>query len=611
MRLGSLRIVFAMLIAQCAAISASAQSPSIALDSAVSGIVGVAPESVVEFAMLGVPVAPFAVLASPASVARPTPFGILEPDALHADANVVFDGFDPNHPLASSSFLGIEGLFSVAMLPFPEAGVVRDPDYWIQALSVDPSVPAGLALTNVVRLRLLAPPPSVSVIHPNIAPAGGTVVAFGSQIPVAGSPLAASVGGVAADVTRTAQGRLDVTLGAGARSGPLRIDTASGASSDDPDRLASWITVIPGPVFTPTTAPSVVTFPCAIRGWHSRFSPRRFAVALAPGDELVAELYVFDPVNERVTGDMNPSVPHFDPFLKVLRGTQAPVVVLVDDDSGPSVAARVGGSGAPRYTSPEGETVIVEVNSYNSQSEGHYLLVLAARPAEEAEAAIHSVHPNVGRPGDRLTVFGSGFDPASPLSFGVTVGGVPCRVDAVHANRIAFFLPESATSGPVAIHRNGTSRTGPPDDVATWVTVVPFDTTWVAETPGPTPLVPGIAYRGAIDFIADVDDYDVFLQEGSVLSLEVYAYDPVGDRIIDSTLFATGPADVEWRLYDPQNLFFPLVTQLNDGPGLNAVTGRTSIHPGFPAPWTGVFRIRVGTFFGWSVGDYLMIPRVD
>ncbi len=611
MRLGYLRIAVAMLITQLAAVSTSAQSPSIALDSAVGGVVGVAPEAVVEFAMLGVPDAPFAVLASPASVARTTPFGILEPDALHPDANVVFDGFDPNHPLASSSLLGIEGLFTVAMLPFPEAGVVRDPDYWIQALSPDPTTAAGLSLSNVVRIHLLAPPPSVSVIHPNIAPAGGTVVAFGSQIPVAGSPLAATVGGVAADVLRTDRGRLDVTLGTGARSGPLRIDTASGTSSDDPDRLASWITVVPGPVFTPTTAPSVVTFPCAIRGWHSRFSPRRFAVALAPGDELVAELYVFDPVNERVTGDMNPSVPHFDPLLKVLRGVQAPIVVLVDDDSGPSVAARVGGPGTPRYSSPEGETVFVEVNSYNSQSEGHYLLVLAARPAEESEPAIHTVHPNVGRPGDRLTVFGSGFDPAAPLSFGITIGGVPCRVDAVFANRIAFFVPEGARSGPVAVHRNGSARTGPPDDVATWVTVAPFDTTRVDETPGPTVLVPGVAHRSAIDFIADVDDYDVFLEEGSVLSLEVYAYDPVGDRVIDSSLFATGPADVEWRLYDPQNLFFPLVTQLNDGPGLNAVTGHASIHPGFPAPWTGTFRIRVGTFFGWSVGDYLIIPRVD
>jgi hypothetical protein len=34
-----------------------------------------------------------------------------------------------------------------------------------------------------------------------------------------------------------------------------------------------------------------------------------------------------------------------------------------------------------------------------------------------------------------------------------------------------------------------------------------------------------------------------FLEEGRVLSLEVYAYDPVGDRVIDTTLFATGPAE--------------------------------------------------------------------
>jgi hypothetical protein len=39
-------------------------------------------------------------------------------------------------------------------------------------------------------------------------------------------------------------------------------------------------------------------------------------------------------------------------------------------------------------------------------------------------------------------VFGSGFAPGSPTTVGVSVGGTPCRVDAVFEARIAFFLPE-------------------------------------------------------------------------------------------------------------------------------------------------------------------------
>jgi hypothetical protein len=141
-----------------------------------------------------------------------------------------------------------------------------------------------------VRLRLVAPPPSVTVIQPNVTTPGGTVVAFGRQIPVAGAALSATVADRAASILRTERRtrRRHAPVGSTLGAAPDH-DGDRHISPTIPTRSRRAVTVVPGPTFTPNNAPSVVTFPCAIRGWHSRLSPRRFAVALAPGDELVAE----------------------------------------------------------------------------------------------------------------------------------------------------------------------------------------------------------------------------------------------------------------------------------------------------------------------------------
>ncbi len=586
------------------------QSPQIALDANSVGPVCVIPENSMEFAMSGPDGAPFALLVSVRSINLATQSGVLVPDPTHPDANIVFDGFDPGSSLATTSVLNGFGQFTVSFVPFPSALGTYEPSYFVQALTVSQTTPTGLILTNNIVVHVTAPPPSVTHVTPNVVQCAGQVTVLGSQFPVAPSLLSAEIDGLPISVSYSSPGHLTLSAPASGRSGPLRVTSPAGSSAGNPDSLSSWIAVMPGATFTPSTAPSPITFPCAIQGIHSRFSPIQYAVALGPGDELFAELYVYDPISERITGESNPSVAFYDPVIKVFRQPSQPVMVVFDDDSGPAASACIGTPMAPRYIAATAETVLVQVDSWNGLSGGHFLLIIGARTPENIPLTISSVHPNRARQGDIVTVFGSGFQPKSMGLMSVSVGGMPCFIESVNINCVTFVVPDGAFSGGVEVTCDGETAAGTSDAVDTFLAVTSYQEFMLTESSVVSDLASDTTYRGNMDFVGDMDDFEFTMIQNQVLTFELYAYDATGERIIDTSFLAQGPADMEFRIYNPAVPYFPLLTQANDGPGFNAVIGPGYPVSGFTAPYTGTYRLRITTFFGWSVGQYLATAHV-
>lgn len=589
---------------------AQGQAPQIALDANSVGPVLVIPEDTMDFAIQGPDGSPFALLVSVQAWNLATPSGTLVPDPRHLDANIVFDGFSASHPLTTTSYLNVNGLFTTAFVPFPNVLATYASAYYVQGLTLSPTTSTGVALSNALTVQVSTPPPQVALVTPNVVQCSGQVTVIGTQFPIVSNQLMADLDGIPLSVSCTSPGNLTLSTPSNGRSGPLRVTSSAGSSDANPDSLASWIAVMPGAIYTPATAPSPITFPCAIRGIHNRYAPTRFAVQLEAGQEVFAELYVYDPVNERITGESNPSVPFYDPVIKLLRNPTQPVVVVCDDDSGPAVSACIGTPGAPRYVAVESETVLLQVDSWNGNSGGEYLLIVGVRTGSNVPLTISSVHPNRARCGDVVTVFGSGFSAKSLAATTVTVGGMPCQVESVNLNSVRFVVNDGVSSGPVVVTHQGIPVHGALDDVETFLAITSYVEATLVESTVAETLIPGTTYRGSMDFIADLDDFELSMTQGQVLTFEIYAYDPAGDRIIDTSFLAQGPADMEFRIYNPAIPYAPLLTQMNDGPGFNAIIGPGQIVSGFTAPYTGMYRVRVSTFFGWSVGPYLATARL-
>jgi YD repeat-containing protein len=98
---------------------------------------------------------------------------------------------------------------------------------------------------------------------------------------------------------------------------------------------------------------------------------------------------------------------------------------------------------------PQGETTI-----YSYDAAGN-LLSVARRSS--SQVVIVSFAPDHGKPGDSVTIFGSGFI-ADPVRNTVSFNGTPASVTSAAATAIVALVPAGATTGPIGVsNANGSA----------------------------------------------------------------------------------------------------------------------------------------------------------
>ncbi len=552
--------------------------------------------------------APFAVLVSEASTFEVTQYGTLLADPRHQDAFLFLDGFDATHPFyASSSIPSTGSPFTIIVVPFGVNQQGLADHYPMQGLIADPSNPYGLSLTNAVTLEYAVPPPTVTLVDPNFLAPGGQFTVYGSNFSTTPGGTVVRVNDVLCTVVAATETEIVCTLPLQAQSGVITVETAHGITPTSVDSLTTWIVAAPALIVTDQTAPAVITGPTSIIGTVGVGVPRDFTLHVEPGDEVYAELYPWDGTVFRVTTYQNSQTNFIDPLVRIRRFPSLPVTILSDDDSGPQLAAGIGTVGSTvHFVADTSEDLIVQVDTFSSASSGPYLLVVGTRPSTQTPVTVQSIFPNEARPGDVVTIYGSGFDPAQAQTHEVLLNGLSIAPSLVTQGRIEFTVPLNARSGPLnVVAPLGTTAYGG-DLVDTFLCVHGFLD--MVETEGTIPSVStGLAMRGSLANGLDTDDVDIDLVAGQSITVEVYALDPFTGRITTSFFLAPSPLDPEIRIVQAGTLGPYLAADQNGGPGLNAMVGGTSPTSAFTAPFTGTFRIRVLAWFSWSSGDYLLV----
>jgi hypothetical protein len=563
------------------------------------------PGDVAVFQVTGPPNAPFAALISPQTLFEITPYGILFANPNVSEAAIVYDGFDPTHPAYGFSRIPSDGSpFTQAFIPF-YAGGPYAPSYTVQCLVGDPTSPGGLTLTNPIALEYDPPPPQVSSVEPNFAAPLAEVSIYGVDFnPDPASNVVRLNETICPVITATSQ-HIVISVPEDGRSGPISVETPSGTSVANQNYVHTWLAVAPSEFFN-EVVPAVIASPISIIGAVGPNQPQDFIVHVEPNQELCVELYVWDPGTFRITGQSNTATTFYDPFLRVRRNPSQPVTVLTDDDSGPTVSAAIGlVKGSPRYVSDIAENVVVQVDSRASTSGGPFLLLLSTRPAVNMPVTVQALFPADTREGDIVAIAGTGFDPANPGQHTILLNGASTTAFAATVCTLQFFVPAGARSGPVQVDCPAGTSVYDSDSIQTWLCIHGY--TEIYEVEGTTtPVTTGVLVRGQIFPSNDTDDFVLDLVAGQQIAIEVHAWDAGSGNITASYLLAATPVDPEIRILPPASLSPIFGFDQNSGPGLGAGMGIGSANPPFTAPFTGTFRVRVLSFFGWSHGDYIM-----
>jgi hypothetical protein len=566
------------------------------------------PGDVALFELNGPPNAPFAAMISPEPAFVVTPYGLLLASPFHPEAAIVYDGFDPWHPAFGFSKLpGTGAPFTQVFVPFVGGGIYSPGGYTVQAIVGDPMAPSGLTLSNAIILEYDRPPPQVTGVEPNFAAPLSEVMVVGVDFDPNPANDTVRLNDLVCPVISATATAIVVSIPANATSGPMTVETPDGISFGANDYLSTWLAIAPAGFVVETEAPPIVNSPLTILGDIVTGEQKNFVVHVDAGNELVAELYVFDPFAFKITGYQNPVTNYFDPFVRVRRNPDQPYTVLTDDDSGPSVSAGIGlSTGSPRYVASASEDLVVQVDSQSSVSGGPFMLVLWTRPAVNLPVTVQAMAQSDAKIGDLVTVLGTGFDPSQPDMHSISLNGAVTSPTSVTLGSVSFIVPEGTKSGPVQVVTPAGASGWDEDNPQTWLCIHGFTEQYEFEGTIGT-IAPGGVIRGQIWPSNDIDDYLIDLVAGQQIAIEVHAIDAGAGTITSSSILAPTPVDPEIRVVPGLSVAPLLGFDQNSGPGLSAGLGLNPSNAPFTAPSNGQFKIRVSSFFGWSRGDYLLV----
>jgi hypothetical protein len=178
-------------------------------------------------------------------------------------------------------------------------------------------------------------------------------------------------------------GTLTFQVPAGARSGPVVINTPAGQSPYNSDRIESWLCVH---AFTETWSVegTVQNIPAAgvVRGtiWPSN-DLDDYTVDLVAGQTLSLECHATDPASGTIVSGAILSPFPLDPELRIMAVGPAANLLAYDQNSGPGLSAGLGiGTGSLPFTAPYTGTFQIRVSSFFTWSHGDYLLAIGPGP---------------------------------------------------------------------------------------------------------------------------------------------------------------------------------------------------------------------------------------
>jgi hypothetical protein len=561
------------------------------------------------FEIVAAPNAPFAVLASPVKIAHPTLFGLLEAHPLVPEATIVFDGFDPTHYSFAFAKADATGAFSTTVTPFHQS-VAGPPIYHVQALSYDPTAPLSLRLSNHLELQYSPPEPVVLSIAPNVAAPGDLVTIHGDNFVADPQAISASIGGVPMLVAAANASTIWAFVPIGASSGEVVVSHLGGSSLGD-QQMTTWLVVVAGtPVGPPETIATLPSVQSAI-GSLTPGGSAVYSVALAPGRQLVAELYPYNTATGRVEYPQPAvGVPYPDPVIDVQIDVGSPVTLFTEDDSGPATCAAVGpASNGAFFVAEYAQTYLVRVRFKNPLASGTYYVVFGSDQSATLPLTVQRVVPEIANDGELVMVQGTGFDATNPAANVVLLKDGAVAVVAATSSTLHFVAPPNYGSGPVGVATTTGTVSPNWERVDTWLARKKGGVQFVAETESPLLMLPATALA-KIDGVGDLDDFVVALAEGQQLSVECFACDPGYVDILNSTSFLSPIVDPEIRIL-PVGASLPIYAwDMNSGPGVNALMGGGSTTPAFVAPQDGLYRIRVSASFWLSWGEYYLIASL-
>lgn len=223
-----------------------------------------------------------------------------------------------------------------------------------------------------------------------------------------------------------------------------------------------------------------------------------------------------------------------------------------------------------------------------------------------APPSVNVLSPNVGPPGSTVTIHGANFfQSSSPTGSTVTLNGLPCTVLSATPTEIIVVIPAGARSGILIVTTPLGSSTTNPDVLPAWFAVTqdfqslpPF---------GPVLVTTAATIAGEILAPGGTETIHISCSVGEEIFAELYAWDPVGNRITGPQ---SGPAlyfDPELDIIAPQGSGMPVVHDGDSGPSLNAGFGFA--HGGSPAcaaPVTGIYAVLVSTYLNSGMGSWLL-----
>lgn len=153
--------------------------------------------------------------------------------------------------------------------------------------------------------------------------------------------------------------------------------------------------------------------------------------------------------------------------------------------------------------------------------------------------------PGYGRPGDSVTIMGTGFS-VTPLSNQVTIGGVSATVTAAGTDHLTVTVPSGVVSGPVVVTVSAANATSTQNFTALPATLTAADVVTVTEmtVDAPAVRVNTLANRNALASFAgqsgDLLSFQFSQLELPALGSATYqVFSPAGSQIASGTLYET------------------------------------------------------------------------
>lgn len=565
----------------------------------------------------GPPNAVLALAGSLSSAAFSTPLGTVGIDFLSPTFSIWIDGFDLGSAYWSIGRLDPNGQHTLLMQPFLSTTPLGT-DVYSQSVATDPTSPFGYVLSNPVHARCAPEPPVIESISPAIIQNGGLVTIIGERlggfINLYDAPIV-TLDDVPLTVVSHSDDIVEVMVPTDALSGVIRLSTFGGSTNPGADALDTYVLITGSPVNELVAKSGLLTTPVTVLGTvNSGPDVDVYQVLLNAGEELFLELFPFQTSTLSIFGYTSLQYGlYLDPLVDVVLAAAGPDPLLNEDNSGPGFSAAVGHENAPRFIAPVTGTYLVRVGSTYAFTAGDYILNIHARiPAQLPSPHILRTQPNIAPPGADVSVYAWGIDLANPASHAinfVTASGTTSVQPFINAEGLlTATVPLDAQTGHVRVV-NPEAQISPvdADDFASYL-LIPGSL--MLEDPAPTPqtIYSGTTVWGAIVGNFETDGYAIHLDQGDVVRVRAFPYDPIADRLLKGALFQPTLLDPEIVISAQSGTMY--TSDAHSGPGFSAEIGGL-LRPPFVAPSSATYIFSVRGWFFLSSGVYVFDIRVN